>query len=64
MVTTHEVFNQPAPLVDVNLFSANRAMQAALAFNAPALDTAPLQALGSSVLVQTAGGEVRAFEVQ
>ena len=24
MVTTHEVFNQPAPLVDTNLFSANR----------------------------------------
>ncbi|QHE76498.1 isovaleryl-CoA dehydrogenase [Hydrogenophaga sp. PBL-H3] len=49
MVTTHEVFNQPAPLVDTNLFSANRAMQAALAFNAPALDTAPLQALGAIV---------------
>lgn len=49
MVTTHEVFNQPAPLVDTNLFSANRAMQAALAFNAPALDTTPLQALGAVV---------------
>ena len=49
MVTTHEVFNQPAPLVDTNLFSANQAMQAALAFNAPALDTAPLQALGTVV---------------
>ena len=30
MVTTHEVFNQPAPLVDVNLFAGNRPMQAAL----------------------------------
>ena len=49
MVTTHEVFNQPAPLVDTNLFSANRAMQAALAFNAPTLDTAPLHALGAVV---------------
>jgi putative acyl-CoA dehydrogenase len=49
MVTTHEVFNQPAPLVDTNLFGANRAMQASLAFNAPALDTAPLQALGAVV---------------
>ena len=49
MVTTHEVFNQPAPLVDTNLFDANRAMQAALAFNAPALDTAPLHALGAVV---------------
>jgi putative acyl-CoA dehydrogenase len=49
MNATHEVFNQPAPLVDTNLFSANRAMQAALAFNAPALDTTPLQALGAVV---------------
>jgi putative acyl-CoA dehydrogenase len=49
MSPTHEVFNQPAPLVDVNLFAANRAMQAALAFNAPALDTAPLHALGAVV---------------
>ena len=49
MVTTHEVFNQPAPLVDTNLFAANRAMQAALKFNAPALDTAPLHALGAVV---------------
>jgi putative acyl-CoA dehydrogenase len=49
MSTTHEVFNQPAPLVDVNLFATNRAMQAALKFNAPALDTAPLHALGAVV---------------
>ena len=49
MNPTHEVFNQPAPLVDVNLFSANRAMQAALKFNAPGLDTAPLHALGATV---------------
>jgi putative acyl-CoA dehydrogenase len=49
MVTTHEVFNQPEPLVDTNLFAANRAMRAALAFNAPALDTAPLHALGAVV---------------
>jgi putative acyl-CoA dehydrogenase len=46
MNPTHEVFNQPEPLVDVNLFSGNRALQSALAFNAPALDTAPLHALG------------------
>jgi putative acyl-CoA dehydrogenase len=46
MSTTHEVFNQPEPLVDVNLFAGNRALQAALAFNAPSLDTAPLSALG------------------
>ncbi len=49
MSATHDVFNQPAPLVDVNLFTGNRAMQAALKFNAPTLDTAPLQALGATV---------------
>ncbi len=49
MVTTHEVFNQPAPLVDTNLFDTNQAMQAALAFNAPALDTSPLHVLGAEV---------------
>ncbi|QCB46473.1 isovaleryl-CoA dehydrogenase [Hydrogenophaga sp. PAMC20947] len=46
---THEVFNQPEPLVDVNLFAGNQALQAALAFNAPLLDVAPLQALGAQV---------------
>jgi putative acyl-CoA dehydrogenase len=49
MNTTHEVFNQVEPLVDVNLFTGNRALQAALAFNAPALDTAPVRALGERV---------------
>ena len=49
MNATHEVFNQVEPLLDVNLFAANRAMQDALRFNAPALDTAPLQALGAQV---------------
>ena len=49
MAETHEVFNQPAPLVDVNLFETNRALQAALAFNAPGLDTASLRALGATV---------------
>jgi putative acyl-CoA dehydrogenase len=47
MNTTHDVFNQPEPLVDVNLFEGNRAMQDALRFNAPAMSTAPLQALGA-----------------
>lgn len=45
-VVTHEVFNQPEPLADVNLFETNRALRDALRFNAPALDTAPLAALG------------------
>ncbi|MDP2407029.1 MAG: isovaleryl-CoA dehydrogenase [Hydrogenophaga sp.] len=49
MSATHEVFNQVDPLVDVNLFAGNRAMQDALRFNAPSLDTAPLQALGQQV---------------
>jgi putative acyl-CoA dehydrogenase len=44
---THEVFNQPEPLVGYNLFETNRALRDALKFNAPALDTAPLQALGA-----------------
>ncbi|HEX5739204.1 MAG TPA: acyl-CoA dehydrogenase family protein, partial [Hydrogenophaga sp.] len=49
MSATHEVFNQVEPLVDVNLFEVNRALQAALKFNAPDLDTAPLQTLGGLV---------------
>ena len=49
MTATHEVFNQPEPLVDINLFDGNQALQAALAFNAPQLDTAPFQALGAIV---------------
>ena len=47
MNPTHKVFNQPEPLVDVNLFSGNCALQSALKFNAPALDTAPLHSLGA-----------------
>jgi len=46
-VPTHEVFNQPQPLVDYNLFDANRPLQAALKLNAPQLDTAELSALGA-----------------
>ena len=49
MQSTHEVFNQPEPLVDYNLFQTNRALRDALKFNAPALDTAPLQALGEQL---------------
>jgi putative acyl-CoA dehydrogenase len=49
MPVTHEVFNQVEPLANINLFAGNRALQAALKFNAPALDTAPLHALGSWV---------------
>jgi putative acyl-CoA dehydrogenase len=41
------VFNQPEPLVDYNLFRGNQALQSALKFNAPALDTAELDAVGA-----------------
>jgi len=44
---THEVFNQPEPLVHYNLFEGNRAMRDALKLNAPRLDTAELSALGA-----------------
>jgi len=47
--STHEVFNQPQPLVGYNLFTGNRALQDALKFNAPTLDTAPLARLGASL---------------
>ena len=49
MNTTHDVFNQVEPLVDVNLFDGNRAMRDALRFNAPALVTTHLNALGEKV---------------
>jgi putative acyl-CoA dehydrogenase len=44
---THEVLNQPAPLVDYNLFETNRPLRDALKFNAPGLDTGPLRELGA-----------------
>ena len=47
--STHEVLNQPQPLSDYNLYTGNRAMQAALAFNAPQLDTSSLAALGATL---------------
>jgi putative acyl-CoA dehydrogenase len=47
--STHEVTNQPAPLVDYNLFAGNQGLRAALALNAPRLDTGPLNALGQQL---------------
>jgi putative acyl-CoA dehydrogenase len=44
---THEVFNQPEPLVGINLFETNRPLQDALRLNAPDLDAAPLRRLGA-----------------
>ena len=45
--TTHEVFNQPEPLADTNLFETNRPLRDALRLQAPDLDTAPLAKLGA-----------------
>jgi len=44
---THEVFNQSTPFTDVNLWQANRPLQDALRFHAPALDIRDLDALGA-----------------
>jgi putative acyl-CoA dehydrogenase len=49
MERTHEVFNQPLPLVGGNLFSGNQALRDALQFNAPALPTDELHRLGEQV---------------
>ena len=46
MNPTHEVFNQPAPLADYNLFETNRPLRDALKFNAPQLQLSPLEHLG------------------
>lgn len=46
MSATHEVFNQPAPLQDVDLFDIQRPLQSALKLHAPDLDLAPLRGLG------------------
>ena len=45
-VITHEVMNQPEPLVDYDLFAGNAALRDALRLNAPQLDTGALAALG------------------
>lgn len=49
MHPTHEVFNQPAPLSDYNLFETNRPLRDALKFNAPALDSSELGRLGAAL---------------
>ena len=43
---THTVFNQAEPLADTPLLAGNRALQSALAFHAPDMDTSALQSLG------------------
>jgi putative acyl-CoA dehydrogenase len=49
MDATHEVVNQPQPLVDYNMFEGNRGLRDALKLNAPGLDTAGLSALGANL---------------
>ncbi|MFM9426681.1 putative acyl-CoA dehydrogenase [Variovorax sp. GrIS 2.14] len=49
MDTTHDVFNQPSPLVGYNLFETNRPLRDALKFNAPELQTAGLHELGETI---------------
>ena len=46
---THEVMNQPEPLVGYNLFEGNQALRAALQLNAPELDTESLAKLGATL---------------
>ncbi|GAB3188416.1 isovaleryl-CoA dehydrogenase [Hydrogenophaga aquatica] len=46
MWPTHDVFNQPQPLLDDNLFGGDQAMQASLRLHAPQLDLAELTGLG------------------
>jgi putative acyl-CoA dehydrogenase len=47
MESTHDVFNQPAPLQDYDLFKSNRPMRDALRFNAPGLVSDELERLGT-----------------
>jgi len=47
MTATHEVYNQPAPLVDYNLYATNRPLRDALAFHLPGSDEAPRLAQGA-----------------
>ena len=46
MWPTHDVFNQPRPLEDDNLFEGDQALQAALCLHAPGLDVQELRGLG------------------
>ena len=49
MGATHEVVNQPQPLVDYNLFEGNQGLRDALKLNAPQLDVGELQVLGAQL---------------
>ncbi len=62
-LVTHDVLNQPEPLVDADLYAGNAGLQAALRLNAPGLDTAPLQALGRLVGSAAMQGHARLANV-
>jgi putative acyl-CoA dehydrogenase len=47
VTSTHDVFNQPEPLVDVNLYAGNPALREALAFHLPGRDESTSLALGA-----------------
>ena len=49
MDVTHEVVNQPEPLVDYNLFEGNQGLRDALKLNAPQLDLGGLRSLGAEL---------------
>ena len=59
MGATHEVFNQPLPLGDVNLFDTNRPLQDAVRFNARGADLARLKAVGALAGSATMQNEAR-----
>ena len=59
MGATHEVFNQPLPLADVNLFDTNRPLQDAVRFNARGADLARLKAVGALAGSATMQNEAR-----
>ena len=59
MGATHEVFNQPLPLADINLFDTNRPLQDAVRFNAQGADLARLKAVGALAGSATMQNEAR-----
>ena len=59
MGATHEVFNQPLPLADINLFNTNRPLQDAVRFNARGADLARLKAVGALAGSATMQNEAR-----
>ena len=47
MTSTHDVFNQPKPLVDVNIYAGHRALRDALAYHLPRRDETASLAQGA-----------------